>query len=166
MSANTNSEKAVRAQLIALLKGGNAHMTVDEAVKNFPISEINKKFPNGTYSSWGLLEHIRRAQWDILDFIRNPNYKEMEWPKDYWPPEDKKATEKDWKETVALYNKDLKELQAIVSNPKTDLYAKIPHGTGQNILREILLTADHTAYHTGEFGIMRQVMDTWGKSHK
>jgi hypothetical protein len=166
MSVNTSSEKAVRAQLVALLKGGNAHMALDEAVKDFPISELNTKFPNGTYTSWGLLEHIRRTQWDILDFIRNPNYKELDWPNDYWPEKNKKATEKDLKQTIALFNKDSKELERIVLDPKTDLYAKIPHGTGQNILREILLVGDHNAYHIGEFAIMRQVMDTWGKSHK
>lgn len=159
-------DKIVRSHLLSLLKGGNAHMTLEEATKDFPISQINANFHNGTYSSWHLLEHIRRAQWDILDFIRNPNYKEMEWPKDYWPAKGEKATKKDWDNTLAMFKKDSKELQSIVTNPKTDLYAKIPHGTGQTILREILLVADHNAYHIGEFAIMRQVMNTWGKGHE
>lgn len=160
------SEKITRQRLLELLKGGNAHMTFDEAVKDFPESEMNTKFPNGTYSSWGLLEHIRRTQWDILDFIRNPEYKEKEWPDDYWPEKGKKATRKDWDETIRKFKADSKKLEEIIKNRKTDLYSKIPHGTGQNILREILLVADHNAYHIGELGIMRQVMGTWGKGHE
>ncbi len=158
-------DKILRNQLVKLLKEGMAHMTFEEMVVHFPMDKINKKFPNGTYSPWGLLEHLRITQWDILDFIRNSNYKEIEWPKDYWPPQDKKATEKDWRKTIESFEKDSKALQEIVQNPKTDLYGKIPQGEGQTILREILLVADHNAYHIGEFAIMRQVNDTWGKNH-
>lgn len=159
-------DKAVRSHLVSLLKGGNAHMTVEEAIKDFPIEQINKIFPNGTYSSWCLLEHITQSQWDIIDFIKNPNYKERDWPKDYWPSKDEKATKKDWNNTISTFKKDSKTLQGIVTDPKIDLYAKIPHGTGQTILREVLLVADHNAYHIGEFAIMRQVMKTWGKDHE
>jgi hypothetical protein len=166
MMITMDQDKIVRQHLLDLLKGGNAHMSLAEAAKDFPESSINAKFPNGTYSSWGLLEHIRIAQGDILDFIKNPNYKEIQWPKDYWPSQNKKATMKDWKATIAQFNSDSKELEEIAKNPKTDLYSKIAHGTGQNILREILLVADHNAYHIGEFAIMRQVMGTWGKNHK
>ena len=161
-----DNEKALRAHLLSLLKGANAHMDLAEAVSDFPEEQMNKTFINGTYSAWGLLEHIRRAQWDILDFIRNPNYKEMEWPRDYWPEKGKIATRRDWGATIAGYKKDLKQLELIVRDPKTELYSKIPKGTGQTVLREILLVADHNAYHIGEFAIMRQVMGTWGRSHK
>ena len=158
-----NQDKILREHLLSLLKGGNAHMTLDDAVKNYPVSGINDIFPNGEYSSWHLLEHIRRTQNDILNFIVNPNYKELNWPKDYWPERNKKATQKDWKQTIELFEKDTKALEKIVSNPKTNLYAKIPWGEGQTILREILLVADHSAYHIGEFAIMRQAMDTWNR---
>jgi hypothetical protein len=161
-----DKDKILRQQLLSLLKGGNAHMTFDDAVRSYPISMINTKFPKGVYSSWNLLEHIRITQNDILEFIRNPKYKQIEWPKDYWPPENKRATEKEWKKTISQFNADLKALQKIVLNPKINLYVLIPWGTGQTILREIQLVADHNAYHIGEFAIMRQVMGTWNKSHK
>jgi hypothetical protein len=155
----------LREHLLTLLKGGNAYMPFSEAVADFPVKYMNTVFPNGTYSPWALLEHIRITQWDILDFIRNPQYEELTWPADYWPPKERKAVKKDWEKTIDQFQKDSIELQKIVKNPKTDLYAKIPHGTGQTILREILLVADHNAYHTGEFTIMRQVMKTWPKNH-
>lgn len=136
-------------------------MPFREAVANFPLERINDLFPNGTYSAWALLEHLRITQWDILDFITNSDYEYREWPKEYWPAQGAKATIEDWHKTIADFEKDLKELVQIARDPKTDLYAKIPHGTGQTILREVLLVADHNAYHIGEFAIMRQVMKTW-----
>ncbi len=157
------SEDVVREQILALLNGGNAHMTFEEAIADFPVASINTVFPNSTYTPWHLLEHLRISQWDILDFIRNPNYQEMEWPKDYWPPQDQQATPADWERTIQSFQVDMRALQEIVKDPKTDLYARIPHGTGQTIFREMLLVADHNAYHIGEFAIMRQVMGTWGE---
>ena len=153
--------KVVRDHLISLLKGGNAHVKFEDAVKNFPVDKINTKTENVPYSAWELLEHMRITQYDILDFIRNPKYKEMEWPKDYWPSKSKKANAGDWKKSIALFWKDRKELEKIVANPKSDLYGKIPHGEGQTILREILLVADHNAYHLGEFVMMRRVLGLW-----
>jgi len=141
-------------------------MPFQEAVAGYPLDRINEKFPNGTYSAWALLEHLRITQWDILDFMTNRNYQDLEWPKEYWPPEDKKATAGDWQKTISDFEKDLKELVRITEDPNTDIHGKIPHGTGQTILREILLVADHNAYHIGEFAIMRQVMGTWPKSHQ
>lgn len=158
-------DKIVREHLLDLLKGGNAHMTIEEAVKDFPEEKMNTMFPNGTYSSWHLLEHIRLTQADILEFMISPSYKEKEWPKEYWPAKGRKCTKQDWEKTLAGIKRDTKELERIVRDPKTDLYAKIPHGTGQTYMREILLVADHNAYEIGEFAIMRQVMGTWGKSH-
>lgn len=157
------NDKVLRQHLLNLLKGGNAHMTLEDAIKNYPVSEINNIFPNGEYSSWHLLEHIRRTQNDILEFITSSSYQEKKWPSDYWPARTKKANEKDWNKTIELFKKDIKALEAIISNPKIDLYSIIPWGDEQTILREILLTADHSAYHIGEFSIMRQVMNTWDK---
>ena len=157
-----NTDSITTEQLLNLLRKSNAHMDFDDAVKDYPMDQINTLFPNGEYSAWALLEHIRITQNDILVFITNPNYQDMEWPKDYWPRPGTRATPADWQHTMAAFHADLKQLEDIVQDPKTDLYARIPHGTGQNILREILLVADHNAYHIGEFAIMRQVMGTWG----
>jgi hypothetical protein len=160
-----SKESHIQEELIGLLKSGHAHMSLGEAAKDFPDEHMNTIFPNGTYSAWDLLEHIRITQWDILDFIRNPNYKEISWPDGYWPPTDKKATKKEWENTIVQFEKDNLALQQLVKDPKTDLYVKIPHGDGQTIFREILVVGDHNSYHIGEFAIMRQVMNTWGKKH-
>ena len=161
-----DNDAIVRRQLLELLKGGNAHMGLDEAVKDFPMDRINENFPNGTYSPWHLLEHIRLSQADILEFISGSGYAEKEWPRDYWPAMGTQGTRKDWDATLSGIRKDAKELEIIVSSPKTDLCAKVSSGTGQTLVREILLVADHFAYHIGEFAIMRQVMGTWSKGHK
>ncbi len=156
-----NADSSVRKQLVALLTARQAHMMIEDAVADFPMERINELPPQVTYSPWALLEHIRRTQWDILDFIRNPNYKAMRWPEDYWPAEGQKATPDDWQKTLAGYRADLQELVAIVNDPATDLYSDLPHAAGYCILREIEVVADHSAYHIGEFAILRQVMGTW-----
>jgi Mn-containing catalase len=157
------SDQAIRDELVFLLTRGNAHMPFSEAVEKFPPEHMNTIFPNGTYTPWHLLEHIRFTQRDILNFIVNPAYKEGVWPDDYWLPKNKKATKQSWDKTIKQFEEDSVALQKIITNPKADLYAKIPHGDGQTILREILVIADHNAYHLGEFAIMRQVMGTWRK---
>jgi hypothetical protein len=165
-SGLTDAAAPIRKQLIWLLTGGNAHMTFEEAVADFPMEAINTRFPNGTYTPWHLLEHLRLTQWDILDFMRNPAYREGNWPEDFWPAEDKQATRADWDETIRAFLRDRHAIEELVADPATDLQARIAHGTGQTIFREILLVADHNAYHIGEFAIMRQVMGTWGKGHR
>jgi hypothetical protein len=159
------SNEQIRRQLVSLLTESNAHMTLEDAVADYPMDHINTVFPNGTYTAWHLLEHIRRTQRDILDFMADPNYQEGVWPDDYWPARDTRATEADWRQTIASFQRDMGSLVEIVNDPQTDLDAVIPLGTGQTIFREIVLVADHNAYHTGEFAIMRQVMGTWGKGH-
>lgn len=161
-----NSEQILRKQLVQMLAGGNAYGTFEEIVKDFPTGTINDLFPNGDYSAWALLEHIRLTQRDILDFMIDPKYKEPQWPQDYWPKKNKKATKSDWDKTIQGFTTDLKKLQTIAKDPKVDLYSKIAWGSGQTILREILLVSEHNSYHLGEFSIMRQVMGTWSKSHK
>jgi hypothetical protein len=151
----------LRAQLVDLLLKGNAHMNFAEAVKNFPPAKINDKFPNSVYSAWGLVEHIRISQNDILDFITNPNYQDKSWPKDYWPDPKTVATASDWQLTIESFHKDQQALVDLIHDPTTNLFVKIPHGSGQNILKEIMVVADHNAYHIGEFAIVRQVMGTW-----
>lgn len=155
------SDKTLRKQLVGFLKGGETHMPFSDAIKNFSEKHINDFFPNGDYTFWHLLEHIRFTQKDILDFMIDPKYKEPEWPKDYWPEKTAKATKKDWEKTITDYQKDVETLIALVQNPKIDLYAKVPKGTGQIYLREFIMVSDHTSYHMGEFAIMRQVLKLW-----
>jgi hypothetical protein len=151
----------LREQLIQLLRGGNAHLRFDEAVKSFPVEFINTRPPNVPYTPWHLLEHLRLAQWDILEFMRAPEHVSPKWPDGYWPPEDSVADEIEWKKTIDTFSADLKALQGIVLDGEIDLLAEIPHAPGYTFLREILLVADHNAYHIGEFSIFRQIMGTW-----
>ena len=160
-----NNDKVLRDQLLAQLRGGQAHMGFEEAVADFPMAHINTRPPNVTYTFWHLIEHIRITQWDILEFVRNPDHVSPNWPKGYWPDPAQQATPDQWKATVAAFHKDIKDLEALATDPATDLFSPIPHGDGQTILREILLVADHNAYHIGEFGILRQVTQTWPASH-
>jgi hypothetical protein len=156
-------DEVVRDQLLNLLRRGNAHMNLDEAVADFPQDQMNTRPPNVPYTPWHLLEHIRITQWDILEFIRNPDHVSPEWPEGYWPARDAQADVQRWMQTIEQYRTDLAALQDIVADPETDLYATMPQGAPYTILREILTVADHTAYHVGEFGILRQVMGTWPK---
>jgi hypothetical protein len=156
-----SSDQVVRDQLVALLRGGQAHMTFDEALAAFPIAQINTTPPHVPYTPWHLLEHLRIAQWDILEFIRNPAHVSPPWPEGYWPPREARADAAAWAGTIAAFQADLQSLQDLVRDPATDLYAPLPHAPEYTILREILVVADHNAYHVGEFAILRQVMETW-----
>jgi hypothetical protein len=156
-----SADQVVREQLLFLLRGGNAHMTFDQAVAEFPMDRINGQPPNVSYTPWHLLEHIRIAQWDILEFTRNPNHISPQWPEGYWPPPDERADEVTWQKTISHFRADLRALQAMVEDPSTDLYAPLPHAKDYTALREILLVADHNAYHIGEFAVLRQVVGTW-----
>jgi hypothetical protein len=151
----------VREQVLALLRGGNAHMTFDEAVADFPMEFINRRPPNVPYSLWHLLEHVRFAQLDILDFLRNASYKAPNWPDDYWPDLEQQANPEQWRETIRAFKADLEALQEIAADSRLNLEDEIPHAPGYTYIREFLLVADHNAYHIGEFGILRQVMGTW-----
>ena len=156
-----SSDRMMRDQLLALLQGGNAHMSFDQAVADFPLAYFNRQPPHVPYTPWHLLEHIRLAQWDILEFIRNPAHVSPDWPEGYWPAPDEPADETRWQQTLTAFRADLEALQALVMDPKTDLFTPIPHAPGYTIFREILVVADHNAYHIGEFAILRQVMGTW-----
>lgn len=155
------TDSFLREQVVNNLKGAQAHMPFADAVKDFPLENINDLFPNGEYTFWHLLEHIRFTQKDIVDFMIDPGYKEPEWPKDYWPERSKRATKEDWEKTITGYENDVTKLIELVQDPKIDLSAKVSKGTGQIYLREFLLVADHTSYHIGEFAIMRQILKLW-----
>jgi hypothetical protein len=159
-----NADEALRKQLLALLEGHQAHMTFEDATANFPPELMNVKPPNVEYTPYHLVEHLRLTQWDILDYIRNPNYKEMSWPEGYWSPRDAVADAAVWQRSIDQFLNDRHAIADIVRDPKTDLHATIPYGYGgHTILREVLVVADHNAYHIGELGILRQVMGAWGK---
>lgn len=154
-----DSDDVVREQLLQLLGGGNAHMNLDRAITDFPMKKINSTTPPITYSPWHLLEHIRIAQWDILEFIRNPDHVSPAWPEGYWPPKGKLADRSDWERTIEAIRSDRSALEAIVKEPGSDLYADLPHADDYTILREILVVSDHNAYHLGEFGILRGLLE-------
>lgn len=136
-------------------------MPFEAAVADFPMDRINDKFPNGEYSTWALVEHLRLTLHDILEYCTNADYIAPPHPEGYWPDFDTQATSEDWEKTCELFLDELDQLIAIVENPETDLYAPIPWGGDHTVLREALIIADHNAYHVGELAIMRQVMGTW-----
>src|SRR5688572_20028959 len=146
----------VREQIIKLLQGGQAHLTLDDVLKNFPQSLRGVKPPGAPHSAWQLLEHLRIAQWDILEFSRNAKHVSPKWPEGYWPANDRPPTDAAWKKSISAIKRDRRAMERLVENPRTDLYSKIPHGTGQNILREALLIADHNAYHIGQLLLVRR----------
>jgi hypothetical protein len=151
-------DDAVREQLSRVLDWQDAHATFDTAVEGIPPG-LRGRQPQGLpYSPWQLLEHLRIAQWDILDFCRNPGYREMHWPDDYWPATAAPPSEAAWEESVAGYRADRAELKRMATDPAVDLLAPIPHGSGQTYLREILLAADHGAYHVGQLVVMRRLL--------
>jgi hypothetical protein len=158
-----DTQKIVRKQLLDLLRGGNAHMGFDEALDRFPMEAINAYPPGSDYTPWRLLEHIRIAQWDIIEFVRNPQHVSPPWPAGYWPAQGTSADPQKWDQSLQSFWTDLHDMQAIVENPETDLLGELPHAPGYTILREVLVLADHNAYHMGEFAMMRQVMNTWAR---
>lgn len=160
------SQKVLRKELSALLMGGDAHMGFDEIVSDFPLAHINAKAPQVPYSFWQLVEHMRIAQWDILEFIRNSAHISPHYPEGYRPAPDERADEKVWRKTLADFRRDLEALNNMVQDPETDLFAPIPHAKSYNVFREILLAADHNGYHLGELAILRQVMDLWPADRK
>ena len=151
----------MRAQLVYVLEGRGAHMTLDDAVEDFPLSEINTKPPGVEYSFWHLLEHIRICQWDILEFTRDPEHVSPEFPVGLWPAPNATTDEAGWQATLAAIRSDLAAMIALTRDEALDLTAELPHAPGYTYLREILLVADHNAYHTGEFAILRQALGLW-----
>lgn len=136
-------------------------MEFNEAIDRFPLEQINKKAPHVPYSPWHFVEHMRIAQWDILEFIRNPKHISPDYPEGYRPRPNRVADKARWDRTVKAFQEDLSALEEIVRDGKTDLFAPIPHAKNYTIFREILVVADHNAYHIGEFALLRQVLDLW-----
>ena len=154
---------SLREHLIKLLSWEDAHVGFDAAVAGLP-AKLRGTVPTGLpYSPWQLVEHLRITQHDILDFCRNPAYQEMSWPKDYWPPAASPPSPVAWDASIEQFRRDRSALETLAGDPAIDLEARVPHGTGQTYLRELLLEADHAAYHIGELIVVRRLLGAWGK---
>jgi hypothetical protein len=151
----------MREHIAKLLDWKDAHAGFEAAVAELPASLQGKQPAGLPYSPWQLLEHLRIAQHDILDFCENPSYSEMSWPDDYWPRSPEPPSPSAWSQSVEQFKRDRAALQRLARDPSVDLEARIPHGTGQTYLRELLLAADHTAYHLGELIVVRRLLGAW-----
>lgn len=143
------NDQSLREQLLSLLDGGNAHVSFDDFIKRFPVAKCGQRVAGLPYTAWQVLEHMRIAQCDILEFSRDAQHVSPKWPKGYWPDEDKTGSKESWDETVTQFRSDLKAFQDLLSDPANDLLARIPHGSGQTLLREALVLADHNSNHLG-----------------
>jgi len=155
-----DNNKALRDHILNLMRGGDAHIEFQSVVDDFPINAINTKVPGIPYSAWDVIEHMRIAQWDILEFSRNGKHVSPKWPEGYWPPEDKSATIENWHQSIDALSKNLKEMEELIEDSKTDLFQPIPHGNGQTLLREALLVADHNAYHLGVLVTLKRLLSS------
>lgn len=157
------TDTAVRELLAKILSWEDSHVGFDAAVAGIP-EPMRGRRVSGAHSPWELLEHIRITQHDILDFSRNGDYKEMQWPKDYWPSTPAPPSATAWDASIVQFTHDREALQKLASDPAIDLTAKIPHGDGQTFMRELVLAADHTAYHVGQLVLVRQLLGIWKRS--
>jgi hypothetical protein len=155
------ADRELREQLVHLLKGGGAHVHFADAIEGFPAGKYGVFATGLPHTGWQLLEHARIAQWDILEFSRNPKHVSPDFPAGYWPKTPMPANEQAWGESATAFERDLGEMVKLVRNPRTDLFAKLPHGDGQTILREALLLADHNAYHLGQLVDLRRALGAW-----
>lgn len=154
-------EASLRQQVEDLLTGGHAHAGFERVIRDIPV-ELRGKRPRGAqHSLWQVLEHLRIAQWDILEFSRNPKHVSPEWPGGYWPATPAPPDAKAWDRSVRSFRRDLKGMCALVADESKDLFVRIPHGDGQTLLREALVLADHNAYHLGEMVLLRRLLGSW-----
>jgi uncharacterized damage-inducible protein DinB len=166
-SAKLTSKRAmppsprIREQLAKLLSWEEAHTSFSSAVADLPAALRGVQPAGLPYSPWQLVEHLRITQHDILDFCRNPNYTDLTWPDDYWPRSASPGTQTAWDDSIRLFERDRAALQQLSRDPQLDLESPIPHGKGQTYLRELLLAADHTAYHIGELIVVRRLLGAW-----
>jgi hypothetical protein len=158
-----NQTAALREHLLELLRGGSAHLNFEKAVAGLPAKLRGAKPAGQPHTPWRLLEHMRIAQWDILEFCRNPDHVSPDFPDGYWPAGDAPPDVGAWDRSAAAFRADLRAMQELVADPATDLFAPLPHGTGQTVLREALLVADHTAYHLGQLVLVRRLLGAWAE---
>ena len=156
-----DEQKTLRDQVVSLLGSNHAHANFEAAVRDFPVELHGKKVRKAPHTAWELLEHLRIAQWDILEFSRNPKHVSPPWPGGYWPKNPAPPDEKAWDKSVRRFRADLKAMQKLVADPASDLFTPLPHGDGQTLLREALLVADHNAYHIGQLVLLRRLLGAW-----
>jgi len=149
-------DQPLRDHLLYLLKGGGAHVNFDAAMGDWPVQLAGVKVANFPHTAWMLLEHLRLGQWDILEFSRNSKHVSPKWPEGYWPASEAPSHEKAWTASMAAFRGDLRAMERLVADRRIDLYARIPWGNGQTVLREALLVADHNAYHLGQLVMLRK----------
>lgn len=154
-------DQALREQLTELLEKGNAHSSWRDVLNGIPEAMRGTKPPRAPHTAWQLLEHMRIAQWDILEFSRNPKHVSPKFPQGYWPDTEMPPSLTAWETSIKAFERDLAEMKELVRNPKTNLFARIPHGDGQTILREALVLADHNAYHLGQIVLLRRMLGAW-----
>jgi uncharacterized damage-inducible protein DinB len=159
--APSSHEAALRHQLAGLLEGGHAHADFDRVIADFPVAHRGARVPGAAHTAWQLLEHMRIAQWDILEFSRNPRHVSPPFPSGYWPPTEAPPDATAWDRSVRSFEADLQAMTDLVKSPKTDLFGRIPQGEGQTVLREALLMADHNAYHLGQLVLLRRLLGNW-----
>jgi hypothetical protein len=152
---------ALRQHLLDLLRGRNAHADFDAVMADFPSRLRGVKPPGAPYTGWQLLEHMRIAQSDILEFSRNAKHKSPPWPEGYWPKTEAPPSAASWNNSLRSFRADLKAMAKLIADKKTDLFARIPHGSGQTILREALLIGDHNSYHLGQILLLRRLLGAW-----
>jgi hypothetical protein len=155
-AATTDTDALVREHILYLLRGGGAHIDFHSALTSFPPDLINVRVGKLPYTPWQVLEHMRIAQWDILEFSRDAEHVSPEFPDGYWPPAGEQTDQTGWNKSLEAFLRDLKEMEELVMNRSTDLLRPIPHGAGQTIMREALLVADHNAYHLGALMTMKK----------
>lgn len=162
MAGTQNLEdREIRQHLVEFLRGKGAHVDLDAAVKDFPPPQYAKKPAGAPHNAWQLLEHMRISLHDLLDFCTDSDYVAPEWPAGYWPERDAPVDRQEWDQSVRALKEDLKDFEKLVKDPATNLYAKIPWGEGQTVLREALLAGDHTSYHLGQLVMLRKQLDAW-----
>ncbi|MGH9445735.1 MAG: DinB family protein [Terriglobia bacterium] len=157
------NDKTARKHLLELLSGGGAHVEFDKAVAGWPAKLQGTKPSGAPHTAWQLLEHLRIAQWDILEFSRNPKHVSPNWTSGYWPATEAPPNAQAWNNSARAFRRDLDAMKRLVANPSTDLFAPIPHGDGQTVFREALLVADHNAYHIGQLVLVRRMLGAWKK---
>ena len=159
-----SEDRVLREQLVAFLRGGQAHADLHAVLDDFP-KELRGAKPQGSpYSAWQLLEHIRLALDDLLEFSTDSHYVTKQWPEDYWPKEEAPATGAAWDASVKALRKGMADFEKLVGDPESNLYATIPWGDGQTLLREVLLAGQHTSYHVGQLVLLRRQLGAWKHS--
>ena len=153
-----NQDQSLREHLLYVLRGGGAHIDFESVVKDFPAESVHQKIEHLPYTAWAVLEHMRIAQHDILEFSRNASHVSPKWPEGYWPDSNQEPDAEAWNKSVEAFRADLKQMEELVADLATDLFAPIAHGDGQTTLREALLIADHNAYHLGVLTAMKRIL--------